>query len=88
MNDFAIFLYIALPVCLLIGSSTYIYYFVRNICPKCEGKGYTLERGERIPRNELSASQWADEMVNGGFTYRAVKVDCKRCHGSKKWRNK
>lgn len=46
-------------------------------CGKCRGTGIVYERGERIPRSELSPMQAAEEMVNGGFTYKRIPVPCK-----------
>jgi DnaJ-class molecular chaperone len=55
-------------------------------CRRCRGKGYTLRRGERIPRDELTPAQRADELVQGGGHYRAEREPCSKCRGTGKRR--
>lgn len=45
-------------------------------CLRCDNKGFTVSRGERIPREELHPAQIAEAWVNGGWFYREVKTPC------------
>lgn len=53
-----------------------------TMCWRCGGYGVINVRGERIPRDQLTNSQWADEMVNGGQTFRVETRPCIGCHGT------
>ena len=44
-------------------------------CSKCHGTGIQKVE-ERIPRSELSPSDQAELMVNGGYAYRIVEKPC------------
>ena len=56
---------------------------INETCPRCFGRG-TIDRKERIPKEDLTPAQYALTLVEGGYYYRKIHVTCPECNGTGK----
>lgn len=84
MRTLLIFILLAMSLalaCLTLVINNLLAY-LRGRCWKCEGKGTIIVRGERIPNEELSHSDFGEYLVEGTHFYRAKTIVCPRCNGT------